>query len=242
MLGAMIARILAVVLLSWAALALSASAQPSSQRANVVVELYTSQGCNQCPRANRLLGRFSREPGVLALTFPVDIWDYLGWRDTFAMLETSERQRAYSRALRVRGRFTPQLVMNGARQLSAADWDAARASLEHAHTTRLDGPPITMTRLGAGRVRVVVGPSPRPRQADVWLLTYSPGPVNVSITSGVNRNQIVPHFNLVTRVERVGTWSGATIWFERANCTPRCAVLVQTPDGGPILAAAFTPS
>lgn len=242
MLGGMIGRILAAVLLAVAAFAATpAHAQTAGERAEVVVELYTSQGgCTQCPRANRLLGWYGREPRVLALTFPVNIWDYLGWRDTFAQPEFSERQRAYSRALRVRGRFTPQLVMNGARQISAADWDAARATLDQARSHRLDAPRLTITRLRSGRVRVTVGPGARDANADVWLMAYDPGPVSVSVTSGVNRSIVIPHYNLVTRVERVDTWSGETMWFERSLCMPRCAVIVQAPNGGPILAAAYT--
>src|SRR5690606_25054969 len=102
MLPRMIARFLAALLFGLAATTLSAHAQVQGQRVQTVVELYTAQGCTQCPRANRLLGGFSREDGVLALTFPVGIWDYLGWPDTFAQREFSDRQRDYSNALRVR--------------------------------------------------------------------------------------------------------------------------------------------
>lgn len=240
MLGGMIARILAAALIGLAALAAPARAQTTGERAEVVVELYTSQGCTQCPRANRLLGWYAREPRVLALTFPVNIWDYLGWRDTFALPEFGERQRAYSRTLRVRGRFTPQLVMNGASQISASDWDAARATLDQARTTRLHQPAVTITRLRGGRVRVTIGAGPAGSRADVWLITYDPGPVSVNITGGVNRSLVVPHYNLVTRVEQIDQWTGGTMWFERPLCTPRCAVLVQQPTGGPVLAAAYT--
>ena len=104
MLPRMKARFLAVALLLLAAQPEGALAQPASARAPVVVELYTSQGCSQCPRANRLLGEFSREPGIIALTFPVGYWDYLGWVDTFAQPEFTDRQRAFSRALRIRDR------------------------------------------------------------------------------------------------------------------------------------------
>jgi hypothetical protein len=123
----MIVRFLAALAVAIVALATPALAQTQGRRAAMVVELYTSQGCTQCPRANRLLGIFSREDDVLALAFPVGIWDYLGWQDTFAQPEFAERQRAYSQTLRVRGRFTPQLVVNGARTISASDWDEARA-------------------------------------------------------------------------------------------------------------------
>lgn len=242
MVAPMIARFLVAMALATAAFALPANAQqPQSRRAAAVAELYTSQGCIQCPRANRLLGMFAREDDVLALTFPVGIWDYLGWHDTFARPEFTERQRAYSRTMRVRGRFTPQLIVNGARQLSASDWDEARAVLDEQRQSGLTaGPEITLTQVRGGRVRATIGGGPAHAGADVWMVAYDPGPLTVAITSGINRNRYVSHYNLVDWIERVGGWTGQPVWFERARCQPLCAVIVQEPNGGRVIAAAFT--
>ena len=235
------ARLLAFALIALAASAVGAAAQTQGRRAEAVVELYTSQGCAQCPRANRLLGSYTRDAGVLGLTFPVGIWDYLGWHDTFARPEFSSRQRAYSEALRERRR-TPQLVLNGVRQVSAADWDNARAAVEGARDGGwpAEAPEISIARLTSGRVRATIGRgAPRSIAADVWFASFNPGPIPVEVTAGVNRNRVVTHYNLVERLERVGGWSGAAVWFERARCGPRCAVILQEPNGGPILAAAY---
>lgn len=242
MLARMIARFLAVALIALAATITSAHAQTQGRRAQMVVELYTSQGCTQCPRANRLLGMFSREDDVLALTFPVGIWDYLGWRDTFALPEFSERQRAYSQALRVRGRFTPQLVINGARQGSASDWDEARATFdEQKHAGWPQGAPqVSIVTFRNGRARATVGSGLAGANADIWMLAYDPGPLTVMITGGLNRNRSVSHYNLVRWIERVDGWNGASAWYERPRCTPECAVLVQERNGGRIIAAAYT--
>src|SRR6185436_9325812 len=214
MFPSMIFRVFAAVLLGWAALSLPARAQtsPTGEHPQVVLELYTSQGCAPCPRANRLVGVFSHEPGVLALTFPVGIWDYLGWRDTLARPAYSDRQQAYSTGLRIRGRFTPQLVFNGARQVSGSDWDSVRVS-------------IAANARGAG--------------ADIWLVAFDPGPVIAVVGSGVNVNRSISHYNLVDQIWRVGTSNGEATWFERDHCVPECAVLVQRP-GGQILSAAYT--
>ena len=127
----MIFRAFAAALLGLVVFALPARAQTPStgEHPQVVLELYTSQGCVQCPRANRLVGMFSREPGVLALTFPVGIWDYLGWRDTLARPAYSDRQQGYSGTLRVRGRFTPQLVFERKRNQSPLDFGSNAYSL-----------------------------------------------------------------------------------------------------------------
>lgn len=234
----MIGRFLAVAFLALTLFAQPANAQ--SQQADMVVELYTSQGCSQCPRANRLLGMFGHEERTLPLTFPVGIWDYLGWHDTFAQPEFAERQRALSRRLRVRGRFTPQLVINGATQVSASDWDEARATFERERTRTLTPINVRITRPHSGLSRVTLGSGAPRAPADIWMIAYDPGPVAVYITSGVNMNRRIYHYNLVRSIEQVGTWNGGAAYFERSRCAPECAVLIQEQNGGPLIAAAFT--
>lgn len=237
----MIVRLVAAALALLAAAAAPAHAQDGS-RATLVVELFTSQGCTQCPRANRLLGSFAREEGVLALTFPVGIWDYLGWRDTFARPEFAERQRLYARALRARGRITPQLVLNGARQISASDWDEVRAiAAEQRRAGRPAGAPELSIARVRNRVRVSVGSGAAGGvAAEVWLVAYDPGPISVAITAGVNVNRTMAHYNLVRWIDRMDGWSGAPATYERTRCTPECAVIVQRANGGAVLAAAYT--
>lgn len=242
MFSAMKARLLAAVLLAWAALGSllppAAEAQTAA-RAPVVVELYTSQGCWHCARANRFLGTLSREDDILALTFSVDYWDYLGWRDTFAEPEFAERQRDYATTLRGR-RSTPQLVLNGQRQVSAVDWDTARAAIDElAAAPRPSGAPsVSVQRLRNNTVRAVVGAGAG--QADVWFIAFDPGPYSVNVLAGENDRRTLWLYNLVTRIDRVGAWNGASAFYERQRCSPECAVIVQAPNGGPILGAAFT--
>jgi hypothetical protein len=234
----MLRRLLFAALL-YLALPPDAFAQTEGQRARAVVELYTSQGCIQCPRANRLLGQFTREDDVLALTFPVGIWDYLGWADTLARPEFTRRQRAYSESLRELRR-TPQLIMNGAHQVPTSSWDDARALLDTERARGLSGPAISMVRQRNGRVDIAIGAGvPPAAPADVWFVEYERDTITVLITGGVNRNRSVSHFNLVNRITRIGAWDGAPISLQRARCGPSCAVLVQAANTGPILAGAF---
>src|SRR5579871_1633383 len=94
--------------------------------ATVLVELFTSQGCSSCVNSGALISALDQRPHVLALTFPVDYWDYLGWRDTLAKPEFTERQRIYMHALALRDVYTPQVVVDGRLQAAAVD----RATLE----------------------------------------------------------------------------------------------------------------
>src|SRR3569832_2198047 len=85
----------------------AAGAQP------VVVELFTSQGCSSCPPANANLIELNKNPDILALSFAVTYWDYLGWKDSFGKEEFTDRQVVYEPALGKAGPFTPQMVING---------------------------------------------------------------------------------------------------------------------------------
>jgi hypothetical protein len=244
MLGRMMARSLAIAVLALCATLTAAHAQTAPpRRSPTVVELYTSQGCTQCPRANRLLGEFSREPDVLALTFAVSYWDYLGWRDTFAQPLFTDRQRDFSQRQRRRSLFTPQLVFNGVREASAYDWDEARAILDEAKAQApiVGAPRIDVQRLPGNRVRVTVGQGAAPAEpADIWTMSFDPGPVMVYVASGENARRRVAHYNLVRGIYRIGRWDGSAAYFQRDGCTPQCAAIIQEPNGGRILAASFT--
>ena len=77
------------------------------------VELFTSQGCNSCPPADAYLGLLAKRPDIVALSFHIDYWDYIGWKDPFASRATTDRQRAYARVLKQRYVYTPEIVVDG---------------------------------------------------------------------------------------------------------------------------------
>ena len=109
-----------VALFSLLVAALPLCAQAKSP---VVVELYTAQGCASCGQANAYVGKLAEKPGVLALTFAVDYWDYLGWEDTFAKPAFAERQKAYVARLDLREPYTPQVVIDGRAQVGGLQDD-----------------------------------------------------------------------------------------------------------------------
>ncbi|HEU5053552.1 MAG TPA: DUF1223 domain-containing protein [Hanamia sp.] len=81
----------------------------------VVLELFTSQGCSSCPPADKFLGNYINNDHVIPLSFHVDYWDRLGWKDPFSSHDFSERQFKYAAALHS-DYYTPQLVINGTQQ------------------------------------------------------------------------------------------------------------------------------
>src|SRR5579875_2196620 len=151
------------------ALGLAASGRPArAERAPVVVELFTAQGCPSCPQANRLLGELADRKGVVALTFPVGYWDYLGWRDTYAQDGFAERQRAYVDRMQLREIYTPEIVVEGQREAPGLARDKAEELIDQAATEHQAGPKVRVVRHGT-RVEVASGDAPR-GGADVWLV------------------------------------------------------------------------
>lgn len=88
------------------------AAPVAASAAPVVLELFTSQGCNSCPPADRLLAELGRRDDVVALSFHVDYWNDLGWDDPFSSPRWSHRQQTYGHELPSRI-YTPQLVVHG---------------------------------------------------------------------------------------------------------------------------------
>ena len=79
----------------------------------VVVELFTSQGCSDCPAADRILTELAKRTDVIALSLPITYWDMLGWKDTFATEANTQRQKSYARAMIHSGIYTPQMIIDG---------------------------------------------------------------------------------------------------------------------------------
>ncbi len=216
-------------------LMLSPTAAPARARPPVVVELFTAQGCSSCIDANAQVSELAERPDVLALTFAVDYWDYLGWPDTFARPEFTERQRAYARKLALREVYTPQVVVDGRAQASAVKGEAVETLVATALKT--PGNPPDMLFIGSRRVAVGSGPSPR-GGADVWLIRYDPRALEVTPRRGDNKGQVLVQRNIVREVVRIGSWRGKPTAYRLPSTTVEglaMAVLVQAPKGGKIL-------
>jgi len=209
----------------------------AAARQPVVVELYTAQGCASCGEANAFVAKLAEKPGVLALTFPVDYWDYLGWADTFAKPEFSVRQKAYVAKLALREPYTPQVVVDGAAQASGSKADKVARLVADARKGPHDPPDIHF--VGEGRVYVGSGRPPR-GGGDVWLIRYDPRDQEVAVKSGDNKGQTIPQKNVVRELKRLGAWRGRPVAFHLPAASEdglKTVVLLQGAHGGRVLAA-----
>jgi hypothetical protein len=207
---------------------------PSSTADLAVVELFQSQGCSSCPPANANVGALSERPGVLALSFAVTYWDRLGWRDTFAKQEFTARQYDYSHGLGNSNVYTPQVVLNGREDLTGIDAGQLGSAVQRSHRVSTQ-----LLSLSAGGLAVHAAPPPRV-PADVWLIRYDRRTLEVPISAGENDGRTLPHKNIVRELVRLGSWNGSAESFRlppAADANFGTAILVQAPNGGPLLAA-----
>lgn len=214
----------------WVGLAGVAFAKPP-----VVVELYTSQGCGSCAEANTLVDSLADRDGFLPLTFSVDYLDYLGWRDTFARPEFSERQRSYAERWDSQAIFAPQVVVDGRGQARGTESKTVDALIREARSAQRDPPEIRI--IGN---RVLVGSASRARAAsDVWLIRYDPRSQDVEVRKGENQGRTISYRNVVRELVRLGGWRGRPVSFalpEAADKGLETLILVQHAKGGEVVA------
>ena len=231
--------------------AIVAIIRPAHAEPRAVVELFTSQGCSSCPPADKLLGELAKDPSVIALSMPIDYWDYLGWKDTLADARFSARQKAYSQMRGDRDVYTPQVVVNGSAHVIGSD----RAGIESAigATKKADGVmsvPVTMTLAGK-QITVSVAASskgPAAMHGEVWIGSISQA-VPISISRGENSGRELTYYNVVRNLLKVGDWNGSsgswTVPLENISREGVDAAVVYVQDGnrdkpGPMLGAAYT--
>lgn len=221
------------------------SAPPRALPIKAVLELFTSQGCSSCPRADALLKTYVDRPDVIALTMAVDIWDYLGWKDTLASPFNSRRQRDYARVGHSQV-YTPQLVVNGMKHVVGSDGQAIEKAIattsQELAASRVD---LTI-RTDGDKLILAIGkaqPGSPHMEATLWVASVEKS-VKVAITRGENRGRSVTYYNVVRRLSPVGMWDGKAMTVKLSSravmrsANERCIVLLQKGEAGPILAAA----
>jgi hypothetical protein len=190
-----------------AAASLTGAAQAKQPRA--VIELFTSQGCSSCPPADALLAKLATDDDLIALSLPVDYWDRLGWKDTFAKHAFTERQVAYSSARGDDQVYTPQAVVNGKEHAVGSQRAAIDAAVSE--TASSLSVPLDVER-AADNLRISVGAAANasPAHATLILLPYLAAR-DVAIGRGENARRSITYTNIVRDIVEIGDWSGKPI-------------------------------
>jgi hypothetical protein len=217
----------------------------AAERSPVVVELFTSQGCNSCPPADAFLGELAKRPDIIALSFHVDYWDYIGWKDPFAQRAFTERQRTYSRTLAQRYVYTPQMVIDGHLQGVGSDRRAIEHLIREAAKTREAVNRPSLRRTGDD-IQIGDGAS---TSAVVWLAIYDAAH-RTPVARGENAGKQLANHHVVREWRALGRYDGKSVTLplgiDATTLDKRgCAVIVQadTPTGpGAVLAALSIPA
>ncbi len=199
-----------------------------------VVELFTSQGCSSCPPADAVVGRLTRDPAVLVLSFHVDYWDELGWKDTYSSTVSTARQYAYAKSLHQQAVFTPQLIVNGSRSLVGSQERAVRDAVAAANQGSFSVEAHLSQQTDGHFSLTLKGP---PLSADVWEARYVRRS-STNVRAGENGGHTLATFNDVTQFRRLGAYRSGTLEVEPLKRPDDgIAVLVQSSGTGQIVGA-----
>jgi len=224
-----------------AGLAVAGTAGAQQSRPVTVIELFTSQGCSSCPPSDAYLGELAKRPDVVALSFHVDYWDYIGWKDPFASPQFTERQRGYARSLKQRYVYTPEMVVHGRGHDSGIDRGSIGDLIRQAQKPDLPHLAPRIVDRGQAGISIVMPAFQAAQPCDVWLVTYDPEH-ETKVQRGENRGRDLTNYNVVRSLALLAKWDGTptelSVPADRLGAAKGIAVLVQHPDLGPIFGAA----
>jgi hypothetical protein len=196
----------------------------------VVVELFTSEGCSSCPPADALLAELASRPEVLALSFHVDYWDRLGWKDPFSSVAATARQRRYAQLLRTDMVYTPQIVVDGHWQAVGSDQSAIEQAIGAARRASAAVP--LMLSLDHGRARVVIGSVASGASGSVVLVGFDRRHID-AVRGGENGGRTLTHVDVVRGISEIGRFdrNGGAMEAPIGWHADRLAVLIEADDG-----------
>jgi hypothetical protein len=249
------------------ALAVLAAGALAGEDRSILVELYTSQGCSSCPPADALLTKLTLRKGLIAVSLPITYWDMLGWKDTLASEANTRRQKAYAAALGRGGVYTPQIIVDGTRDVVGSREDDVEAAIdaaaqERAGATNPDGAlqtvsdnNLTAPSVGIGLARtpqklhISIGAAPdagpkHKLNATIWMFRLRSA-VAVHIGAGENSGRTWTYRNVVSDIKDLGRWNGRAVSLDLPPAdakTPQhdgVVVVVQQGGYGRVLGAAY---
>jgi len=227
----------AAALATVASVAKAPAEEVSKSKPIGVVELFTSQGCSNCPKADRAIESLAGRNDVVTVAYHVDYWNYMGWQDTLSAKENTERQYGYAKTLGIKNVFTPQIVLNGVHDTKVTNPDRLVDELGRLNGTP-EGMPVSVSaELSREEMTINIGDGSVAGidKADV-VVAYFRKHSTVEIQKGENQGKKIVYRNAVTKLETVGIWEGKalTVKLPAAVLAKRgfdgCAILLQSHD------------
>jgi hypothetical protein len=209
------------------------------ERAPVLVELFTSEGCSSCPPADRLLGLLDSQ--VIVLSEHVEYWDSLGWKDRFSSAAFTERQSSYAHSFGIDGPYTPQMVVDGAAQFTGSDSRQAQAEIQKAAgRPRID---ISLVRSAAG---VRIETQGAAHDADLWL-ALADSSASTQVKNGENKGHELRHVAVVRSLRRLASLKRGASFAKQVDLPAtsagqRVVVFLQETGQARVLGVAMLPA
>ncbi len=166
-----------------------------------VLELFTSQGCSSCPVADKLLKKLGEREDIIALAYHVDYWDYIGWKDIFANSENSNLQRAYSSIQKTNHIYTPQLMINGTKDVVGSNTNAIDKILSNAKLFI----PINI-KYDDDYLEISISSNKELSEAIIWLVNIK-STREVEITRGENSGKVFTYSNIANERRALTMWN-----------------------------------
>lgn len=211
----------------------TAFAQPASARPArpVVVELFTSQACSDCPPADALLGRLkAADPDILPLDLHVTYWNSAAWRDPYASQAATQLQNRYAALRHSTEVYTPQAVVDGHTQFVGSNRSAMISAITSAKAQIAASHSVPVS-LGTDRSGLAVHVGAGKGAATVWLFGFDPMHTT-HVRGGENGGATLTEVNVVRSITRLGAWHGQSlVLHDPRPAGTQYAVLVQTDDG-----------
>lgn len=205
---------------------------------NVVIELFTSQGCSSCPPADQLVLELTNsDPGIIALGWHVDYWDYLGWKDEYSSPAHTARQAGYRDHWHLRSLYTPQIVVHGRAEMVGSNSHKVYAAINEVRSN-MDMLKIELITVD-GMINAHIEPAENNLpEAEILLIQVIPRAA-ADILRGENAGRVIEYVNIVTNVQRLAEWDARTpIDVSGIDMSSGPYVLmIQALNYGPILGA-----
>jgi hypothetical protein len=172
--------------------------------AKAVLELFTSQGCSSCPPADAMLKSMQDRSDLITLAYHVDYWDYIGWSDTFGAKANTERQRDYAAAWSSNNIYTPELVVNGRKDVVGSNKGDIDGAIGASSLTI----PVALKSENA-MLDVSIDGKPGEAESGVWLITFIDR-AQVNVERGENAGHKLDYTQVVTGRHILGMWDPET--------------------------------
>jgi hypothetical protein len=207
----------------------------------VVVELYTSEGCDSCPPADRWLGTLKGRANIVTLAFHVDYWDSRDWKDRFAKSQFTRRQNAARRTSGARFSYTPEVIVDSRDE---PDWSRLPATaLQARMPATVD---MTLTQDAAGLALTLAPGAGAPAQLSGYVAVVDDG-MQTHVDAGENRGATLQQDSVVRELlpwNLAGAQPATLRFTSRTTPEPGAtrhwvAVATDGPYGRPVQAVAL---